>query len=102
MQLGKSVNLNLVIISGRLTVPPETESPDRQGKSRLLLTVPSGEPRTRVDLLPIVAASRLFPDGLSAGDSLYVVGSLQRRFSAAGGRSRIEVVAHCIERPAAG
>jgi len=104
------MDFNLVIMAGTLAAPPELgasspvsgrfdagdfEEPAAQS-GRLLMTVRSGDPR-RVDLLAVAAHVDRIPPGVAPGDRIWVAGSLQRRFSTATGRSRIEVVAHDIQ-----
>ena len=95
---GVRLNLNLVVVTGALAVAPNSDSYLREESARLLLTVRSDGPNSRVDLLPVTAFVAQLPDRLTPGDKLWVVGSLQRRFSAATGRSRLEIVAHEVER----
>ncbi len=86
---------NLVVIAGRLAVPPEPG--DGHAPARLLLTVQSEHPTPRVDLLPVVTDVGGLPLAACVGDGVWVAGSLQRRFPNTSGRSRLEVVAHHIE-----
>lgn len=97
------MDFNIVVVAGSLVVAPEAAFEGTDMPQRLLLTVRSHDPVPRVDLLPIAAAPDQIPHGISAGDHLWVAGSLQRRFSPETGRSRLEVVAGHIEaRTAAG
>jgi single-strand DNA-binding protein len=100
------VDLNLVVLSGRLAAPPDLRAFD--GGSRLLrylLTVRSEHPR-RVDVLPVTlwnpSSERLDEDPV-AGTRIWVAASIQRRFwdAVEGRRSRLEVVADqvSIRRP---
>jgi single-stranded DNA-binding protein len=92
------MDLNLVVLGGRLAAPPEIrqfESGARLG--RYLVTVRSEEPARRVDVLPVTLWDP--PDELvdrepAPGRRMWVVGAVQRRFrSGAGGRtSRLEVI----------
>lgn len=88
------MDFNLVVVAGKLAVEPEL----RAGASRLLLTVRSVQPTARVDLLDVLAGDPEQAGGLVPGDSVYAVGALQRRFSPVTGRSRMEVVAHYLEK----
>ena len=89
------MNLNLVVIAGRLTVAPDaTAGPT--GVTRILMTVRSGTPG-RIDLLPVVAPHNALPAELDPGATLWVAGSLHRRFSPETGKSRLEIVAGHIE-----
>lgn len=93
------MDLNLVVLAGRLAAPPEI----RQFESgsvlaRYLLTVRSEEPRRRIDVVPVTLWDP--PDALleaepAAGSRVWASGAVQRRFwsSAEGRRSRLEVVA---------
>ncbi len=94
----EELDFNLVVLAGRIAVPPELEEPGDASVRRLLLTVRSTHPTRRLDLIPVATAVDAIPEGCALGDHLWVVGSLQRRFSATTGRSRIEVVAGYIER----
>lgn len=96
------MDLNLVVLAGRLAAPPEI----RQFESgstlvRYLLTVRSEEPSHRVDVVPVTLWEPL-PDLLDSdpapGTRLWVSGSVQRRFwsSEHGRRSRIEIVAQQV------
>jgi len=104
------VDLNLVVLGGRLAAPPEIRQFEQGGRlARYLITVRSEEPRRRVDVVPVVLWDP--PDELidaepAPGQSVWVAGSVQRRFWSGpeGRRSRLEVVADqvCLrEEPAA-
>lgn len=103
------LNLNLVVLCGRLAADPEHTMYD-SGASvwRLLLTIKQTEPRTRVDVIPVTVWEgdgnlELGPEfkALVKGDVVAVQGSMQRRFweSPDGRRSRMEVVAHSVYQP---
>ncbi len=93
------MDLNLVVLAGRVAADPEIRTFDSGSTLlRLLVTVRSSEPRRRIDVVPVVMWS---PDdavieGVAAGRPVWVAGSVRRRFwSADDGRSsRLEVVAH--------
>lgn len=100
------MDLNLVVLGGRLAAPPEIrqfESGTRLG--RYLVTVRSEEPNRRVDVIPVTLWDP--PDTLvdaepGPGRRLWVAGAVQRRFwaGAEGRHSRLEVVAeHVCLRP---
>jgi len=91
-------HFNLVVLGGSVAVPPELAGPYESVPGRLLLTVRSTHPAPRVDLIPISDVAGRIPADAVSGDRLWVVGSLQRRFSPATGRSRIEVAARHIQR----
>lgn len=96
------MDLNLVVIAGRLAAPAEI----RQFESgsmlvRYLLTVRSEEPRRRVDVVPVTLwdpPRELIDADPPPGARLWVTGSVQRRFwsQTSGRRSRLEVVATSV------
>lgn len=90
------MDFNLVVVAGRLAVRPERLA----DSARMLVTVRSVHPTTRVDLLPVSVSADLLPEGFVAGDRVWVAGSLQRSFHSASGRSRLLVAARQVERPA--
>jgi single-strand DNA-binding protein len=93
------VDLNLVVLAGRLAAPPEIRQFESGARLvRYLITVRSEEPTSRVDVVPVTLWDP--PDDLinadpAPGTRMWVAGSVQRRFWSAedGRRSRIEVVA---------
>jgi single-strand DNA-binding protein len=93
------MDLNLVVVSGRLSAPPEIRQFDSGSRlARYLVTVRSEEPARRVDVLPVTLWDP--PDALvdaqpAPGTRVWVAGSVQRRFwsGSDGRRSRIELVA---------
>lgn len=98
------MDLNLVLLVGRLATDPEQrefESGDRL--MRFLVTVRSEEPRRRVDVIPVtlwdppedMVETPPVPD-----ERLWVAGAVQRRFwdGPEGRRSRMEVVASQVVR----
>jgi hypothetical protein len=89
---------NLVVLVGVVGAPPEMADPQESLPGRLLLTVQSNYPTRRHDLIPISDVGGQIPPGAVSGDRLWVVGSLQRRFNPATGRSRVEVAARHIQR----
>ena len=100
------MDLNLVVLGGRLAAPPEVRQFEGGGRlARYLVTVRSSEPRRRVDVVPVVLWDP--PDDLldvdpEPGRAVWVAGSVQRRFwsGSEGRRSRLEVVAEqvCVRR----
>lgn len=92
------MDLNLVVLCGRLAAPAEVR--EFEGGSRLaryLVTVRSEEPR-RVDVVPVTVwdpPESLLEAAPNPGRPVWVAGSVQRRFwsGAEGRRSRLEVVA---------
>ena len=97
------MDLNLIVIAGRLAAEPElTTFASGARLLRLLVTVRSQEPRRRIDVLPVVMwdpGDSVPIDELTRGMGVWVVGSVQRRFwSAEAGRtSRVEIVAHDVQ-----
>jgi single-strand DNA-binding protein len=96
------MDLNLVVLCGRLAVEPELKSFETGTRLiRLLVTVRSDEPRRRVDVVPVTLwdpPDDLIDDLPEKGQRVWVCGSVQRRFWEApdGRRSRLEVVAEQI------
>lgn len=96
------MELNLVVLAGQLAAAPETRTFESGSNLlRLLVTVRSSEPRRRIDVIPVVMwnppVGLVDPD-VDVGESVWIAGSVQRRFwsETAGRRSRLEVVAHEI------
>ena len=95
------MDLNLVVIAGRLAAEPELRTFDSGATLlRLLVVVRSEEPRQRIDVIPVVLwnpepDNELITGNPIRGRSVYVAGAVQRRFWSAGsGReSRVEIVA---------
>lgn len=91
------MDLNLVVLSGRLAAETET----RAGETpmvRLLVTVRQEAPRRRIDVVPVTCfdpPDELLGGGFGAGTPVWIAGSVQRRFTDApdGRRGRLEVVA---------
>ncbi len=93
------MDLNLVVIAGRLAAPPELRTFDSGSTLiRLLVTVRREEPTPRLDVVPVTVWE---PDGdlldepIAVGRRIWVAGSIQRRFWDApdGRRSRLEIIA---------
>jgi len=97
------MDLNLVVLAGRLAATPEVRVFESGSTLvRYLVTTRSEEPRRRIDVVPAV----LWDAGDDAtnferGDRIWIAGSIQRRFWSddRSRRSRIEVVAHHVQRP---
>ena len=93
------MDLNLVVIGGRLAAPSEIRQFESGSRLvRYLVTVRSEEPRRRVDVVPVVLWDP--PDDVvdtdpAPGRRIWVAGSVQRRFWSGpeGRRSRLEIVA---------
>ena len=93
------MDLNLVVLAGRIAADPEIRTFESGATLlRLLVTVRSEGPRQRIDVVPVVMWSPepSVVDATKLGSAVWVAGSVQRRFWSAGEgrRSRLEVVAH--------
>ena len=93
------MDLNLVVLCGRLASPGELREFD-SGTCllRLLITVRTEEPRRRVDVVPVTLwdpDEDLVEAVKEPGIRIWAAGTVQRRFWAdpEGRRSRLEVVA---------
>lgn len=101
------MDLNLVVVSGRLAAPPEVRQFESGARlARYLVTVRSEEPTRRVDVLPVTMwdpSDALLDAQPAPGARVWVVGSVQRRFWSGeeGRRSRLELIADqvCIRDP---
>jgi single-stranded DNA-binding protein len=97
------MDLNLIVLCGRLAVPPEIKIFESGTRLiRYLVTVRSEEPRRRVDVIPVSMwdpPEELIEETPETGCRIWVCGSVQRRFWEApdGRRSRIEVVAEQVQ-----
>lgn len=93
------MDLNLVVVSGRLAAPPELRTFDSGSRLvRYLITCRSDEPRRRVDVIPVThwdPPSESIAIDTAPGTAVWVAASAQRRFwgEAEGRRSRLEIVA---------
>ena len=93
------MDLNLVVLAGRLAAPPEIRQFESGTRlARYLVTVRSEEPTRRVDVVPVTLwdpADDLVDADPAPGTRVWVAGSIQRRFWSAeeGRRSRLELVA---------
>ena len=98
------MDLNLVVLSGRLAAPIEVRVFESGSRLiRLLMTVRTDRPRSRVAVVPVTVwnpEDSFLESEPQPGERLWVAGSLQRRFwdSAHGRRSRIELVAEQVTR----
>ena len=94
------MDLNLIVIAGRVAAQPELRTFESgSALMRLLITVRSSAPRRRVDVIPVSVwepDEELLGGAISVGTGLWIAGAVQRRFWSAtdGRRSRLEVVAH--------
>lgn len=100
------MDLNLVVLSGRLAAPPELRTFDSGARLvRYLVTCRSAEPRQRVDVLPVTLwdpPSLAEQASLPPGTPIWVAGTAQRRFWSEedGRRSRLEIIADQVcQRP---
>ncbi len=97
------MDLNVAVIAGTLSAPPEIRTFESGSKlARYLVTVRSTEPRKRVDVIPVVQwdpQDEAAIEELERGDRVYIAATIQRRFWNApdGRRSRLEIVAYHVE-----
>jgi single-stranded DNA-binding protein len=100
---GIAMDFNFVVLAGRLAAQPELRVLESGATlMRLLVTVATTEPRSRLDVIPVVQWNpdpHDIPDEELRGRGVWVVGAAQRRFWSAddGRHSRIEIVAHVVE-----
>lgn len=93
------MDLNLVVLAGRLAAPPEIRQFESGARlARYLVTLRTEEPARRVDVVPVTLwdpSDDLVDADPLPGSRVWVAGSVQRRFWSAdeGRRSRLEVVA---------
>ena len=96
------MDLNLVVVSGRLAAPPEIRQFESGSRlARYLITVRTEEPRHRVDVVPVTLwdpPEALLDADPAPGERVWAAGSVQRRFWSAeeGRRSRLEIVAEQV------
>lgn len=96
------VDLNLMVLWGRLATDPELRIFDSGSRLlRYLVTTKTDHPRRRVDVIPVTLwdpDDDLVADPGGKGQRVWVCGAVQRRFwEGTGGRqSRVEVVADQI------
>lgn len=100
---GSDMDFNVVILAGRLAAVPEIRTFDSGATlMRLLVTVRTDEPRSRIDVIPVVQWNPDLDDlpvESLRGRRVWVAGAAQRRFWSAddGRQSRVEIVAHVVE-----
>lgn len=93
------MDLNLVVLAGRLAAPPEIRQFESGSRlARYLITVRSEDPVNRVDVIPVTLwdpPPALLDADPVPGTRVWIAGSVQRRFWSAeeGRRSRLEVLA---------
>ena len=96
------MDLNIVVISGRLAAAPEVRTFDGGATVvRYLVTNRSETPRRRIDVVPVVLwDTDEKATELERGDGVWIAGAVQRRFwtDDQNRRSRIEVVARHVEK----
>jgi single-stranded DNA-binding protein len=96
------MDLNLIVLCGRLTVDGELRVFDSGSRLvRYLITVRSEHPRNRVDVVPVTywdPPEELIANPGKKRDRIWVCGQVQRRFweSPDGRRSRLEVIAEQV------
>ena len=91
------MDYNVTVIGGRLAATPELIADSaRPWTARLLIEVKSDRPRPRHDLVPVIYPDYDLGTPLSAGEQVWVVGSLQRRYNLTTGHGRVEVVASYV------
>ncbi len=95
------MDLNIVVIAGRLAAATEYRELEAGKQLRLLVSVRSEEPEKRVDVLPVILwdpPQDLVEAAPPPGTSVWIAGVMQRRFwsGAEGRRSRLEIVARCV------
>lgn len=100
------MDLNMVVVCGRLAVDPEISTFDSGTQvAKLLVTVRVESPRRRVDVLPVTVWDRsegfktlVGDDAPTAGTRVWVTGSIQRRSweGPSGRTSNIEIVAEHV------
>lgn len=96
------MDLNLVIICGRLASPGELREFESGTRLlRLLVTVRTEEPTRRIDVVPVTLwdpEEDLVEAVKERGIRIWAAGAVQRRFwdCSEGRRSRIEIVAHQV------
>lgn len=96
------MDLNLVVLAGRLTTTPDVGMLDSGSRFiRLILAIRSEAPHSRLDVVPVVwwDPDEETVNNLPApGQRMWITGSFQRRFweGPDGPRSRMEIVAHHV------
>ena len=96
------MDLNLVVICGRLASPGELREFESGTRLlRLLISLRTEEPTRRVDVVPVTLwdpGEDLVEAVKERGIRIWAVGAVQRRFwdCAEGRRSRIEIVAQQV------
>jgi single-stranded DNA-binding protein len=82
MEWGSVMDLNLIVLCGRLAVPPEIKVFESGTRLiRYLVTVRSEEPRRRVDVIPVSMwdpPQELIDESPESGRRIWVCGSVDR------------------------
>lgn len=97
------MDLNLIVLCGRLATEPELRVFDSGTRFiRYLVITKSGEPRRRLDVIPVTywdPTDEMITAPLARGARIWICGSVQRRYweGLEGRRSRIEVVAEQVQ-----
>lgn len=96
------MDLNLIVLCGRLATDPEIRVFDSGTRLvRYLVTLRVDHPRKRVDVIPVTLwdpDEEIVEEPGEKGDRIWVCGAVQRRYweSPDGRRSRVEVVAEQV------
>ena len=98
------MDLNLLVLCGRVAAPPERLTCEGSDLLRLLVTVGIERPRRRIDLLAVHVwdpPPDLTDRALAPGTRVWVAGRVQRRFvdqplTANPVRTRLEIVAEKV------
>jgi single-strand DNA-binding protein len=96
------MDLNLVVLCGRLAAPPELRVFESGLRLiRYLVTVRADEPHRRVDVIPVTQwqpADDVLAAAPEVGQRIWATGTVQRRFwsNSDGRRSRLEIVAEQV------
>lgn len=96
------MDIDLAVLCGKVASAPEVREFESGSRyMRLLITIRSESPKSRIDVIPVTfwdPPEELLKNPPAAGERIWVTGSLQRRFweGPDGRRSRIEVVADFV------
>jgi single-stranded DNA-binding protein len=94
------MDMNLVVLAGRIAATPEFRKFESGARLlRLLVIVRLEAPRRRLDVIPVTRWDPTDEDlDRQVGDRIHVTGTVQRRFwsNPDGRRSRLEVIAEHI------
>ena len=73
------MDLNLVVLSGRIVAPPEYITHSHGGETRRLLVSTRTEHPRRLDVIRVVDGAAATRPTLDLGDDVIVVGRIERR-----------------------